>query len=68
MAFVAVPGSGGIWEYDNAATKAGGVAGVRTNSDGTQVYVSVRKTGEDLTGFANSDRGELAKTYYDARV
>ena len=56
------------WDYDNAATKYGGVAGIRTNGDGREVYVSCKRTGEDLTGFANEDRGELSKTYWDAQV
>lgn len=54
------------WEYDNAATKYDGIAGIRTNTNGTEVYVSCRKAGEDLTGFANNDRGEISKTYWDA--
>jgi|TARA_A200000159_G_scaffold64311_1_gene59516 hypothetical protein len=80
MAWVEVPGSyhavsnTHIWEYDNAATAAstyvdanGTTAnGIRsfTPPGGTaqEIYVKVRKTGE------TAERGELSKTYYDARV
>ena len=68
MAWVTVPGSATLWEYDNAATKYGGVLGIRTNTDGTECYVSCRKAGETLAGFGNVDRGELSKTYYDGQV
>jgi hypothetical protein len=71
MAFVAVTGSGGIWEYDNAATAsdtysdANGTtaSGIRsfTRPSGVteQIYVKCRKVGETTV------RGELSKTYYD---
>ncbi len=75
MAWVVVPGSNGIWEYDDAATAsdtypdANGttVAGIRSftfpDSDSTQeTYVKVRKTGETI------ERGELSKNYYDGRI
>ena len=76
MAFVAVPGSNGIWEYDNAATAAGSdtyddangtvTAGVRafTPPDGNAqyTYIRCRKAGE------TDVRGELSKNYYDARI
>jgi hypothetical protein len=75
MAWVAVPGSNGIWEYDNAASEsdtysdANGTvaAGIRSftppNGGNTQeIYIKVRKTGE------TQERGELSKNYYDARV
>lgn len=75
MAWVLVPGSNGIWEYDDAATAADTypdangttVAGIRSftppNGGNTQqTYVKVRKTGETV------ERGELAKNYYDARI
>lgn len=64
MAWVAIPNNPD-WEYDNAATNAGGVAGIRTNSNGTEVYVKCRQTGFDFTGYANQDQGEIAKTYWD---
>lgn len=74
MAFVVVPGSNGIWEYDNAATAAdtysdanGTTAnGIRTFTPpggNTQLtYVKCRKVGETTI------RGELSKNYYDARI
>ena len=76
MAFVAVPGSNGIWEYDNAATAGGSdtyddangtvTAGVRAftpNGGNTQyTYIRCRKAGETAI------RGELSKNYYDARI
>lgn len=74
MAWVVVPGSNGIWEYDNAATAsdtypdANGITtnGVRvfvTPSGATQeTYVKARKVGE------TNVRGEISKTYYDARI
>lgn len=79
MAWVDVLGSENaantcIWEYDNAATAADTypdangitVAGVRTftppNGSAQTTYVKVRKKGE------TTERGELSKTYYDARV
>lgn len=75
MAWVVVPGSGGVWEYDNAATaadtyiNANGIttAGVRTfipsNGGPSQlIYVKTRKVGETV------ERGELSKTFYDARA
>jgi len=75
MAWVDVPGSNAIWQYDNAATAADTYAdangttavGVRTftppNGGNAQAtYVKVRKKGE------TTERGELSKTYYDARI
>jgi hypothetical protein len=75
MAWVDVPGSNAIWQYDNAATAADTyadangttAAGVRTftppNGGNAQAtYVKVRKKGE------TTERGELSKTYYDARI
>ena len=75
MAWGAVPGSNGIWEYDNAATAAdtypdaNGVTvnGIRsyTPPNGGNVqetYIRTRKTGE------TTDRGELSKNYYDAKI
>ena len=71
MAWVTVPGSNGIWEYDNAGTQAGDPngtvsGGVRTftfpDGNSQQTYVSVRKAGETTV------RGELSKDYYDARI
>jgi len=65
MAWVLITGTN--WEYDNTLTTYGGVLGIRTNSDGSQVYVGVRVAGEDLSGKAIANRGELSKTYYDAQ-
>jgi hypothetical protein len=74
MAWVVVPGSKGIWEYDNTATAADTYpdangttdAGVRsytpTNGNTQYTYVKVRKAGETI------ERGELSKNYYDAKV
>ena len=75
MAWVVVPGSNGIWEYDNAATAADTYSdangtttnGIRTfippNGGNPQyTYIKARKAGETAI------RGELAKNYYDARV
>lgn len=74
MAWVAVPGSNGIWEYDNAANTsmsdtydaANGTVtnGIRAftppNGGNTQyTYIRCRKTGETIV------RGELNKNYYD---
>ena len=73
MAWVSVPGSNGIWQYDNAATAsdtysdANGTtsAGVRTftppGGNAQYTYVKVRKTGETV------ERGELSKNFYDNR-
>jgi len=74
MAFVVVPGSNNIWEYDNAATAADTyldangttTAGIRsyTPTDGNtqETYIKVRKTGETI------ERGELSKNYYDGKI
>ncbi len=74
MAWVVVPGSNGIWEYENTATAAdtyldanGTTAGgIRSytppNGNTQQTYVKVRKAGETI------ERGELSKNYYDARI
>ena len=78
MAWVTVPGSNGVWEYDNAATStypddngtvSGGIRSY-TPPGGSlqQTYLRVRKVGEDLTGNFFEDRGELNKNYYDARI
>jgi hypothetical protein len=74
MAWVVVPGSNGIWEYDDAATAsdtyldANGTtaAGIRTYvspyGNTQETYVRVRKAGE------TQERGELSKNYYDAKL
>lgn len=74
MAWVAVPGSGGIWEYENSATASDTYSdangstsnGVRTfvrpSGVTEQTYVRCRKAGE------TTERGELSKTYYDNKI
>lgn len=75
MAWVVVPGSNDIWEYDNAATPADTysdangttASGIRTfiPSSGTSTqytYVKCRKAGEIV------ERGELSKNYYDSKI
>lgn len=75
MSWVTVPGSNGIWQYENTATALdtyssanGNVTnGIRSftppNGGNTQeTYIKVRKTSE------TQERGELSKNYYDARV
>ena len=77
MAWVTVPGSNNIWEFENTATisdtypdSADGAnatisGGIRTFTfaDGNiqEIYIRCRKVGEIV------DRGELSKTYYDAQ-
>jgi len=77
MAWVTVPGSNNIWEFENTATisdtypdSADGAnvtisGGIRTFTfaDGNvqEIYIKCRKVGETV------DRGELSKTYYDAQ-
>lgn len=74
MAWIEVPGSNSIWEYDNAAT----ISDTYSDSNGTialgirsftpnggneqEVYIRCRKAGE------TAERGELSKNYYDARI
>lgn len=76
MAWVTVPGSNSVWEYDNAATASDAdcyddangtvTAGVRsytpTGGSEQKTYIKCRKAGETIV------RGELNKNYYDARV
>ena len=75
MAWVDVPGSSSIWQYENTATAAntysdsgagansafsGGVRTYTKPGGGTvKVYARVRKKGTTV------ERGELSKTYYD---
>lgn len=71
MAWVTIPGSNNVWEYDNAATAADTysdspgtiTAGVRRfdrPSGATQyTYIKCRKAGETIV------RGELNKDFYD---
>lgn len=76
MAWVVVPGSNSIWEYDNAAntslsdtyddtngTTANGIRSFTPPGGNTQeTYIRCRKAGETIV------RGELSKNYYDARI
>jgi len=74
MAWVDVPGSNAIWQYDNAGGEADTyadangttAAGVRTftptGGSAQRTYVKTRKKGETV------ERGELNKNYYDARA
>ena len=74
MAWVVVPGSNGIWEYDDAATAADTypdangttIAGIRSftpaGGNTQYTYVRVRKAGQTIA------RGELSKNYYDAKI
>ena len=75
MAWVDVPGSSSIWQYENSATAAntysdsgagansafsGGVRTYTKPGGGTvKVYARTRKKGTTV------ERGELSKTYYD---
>ena len=72
MAWVDVPGSNSVWEYENTATASNTYSdapgtysgGIRTytkpgTSDTVKTYIRCRKTGE------TTERGELSKTYYD---
>ena len=74
MAWVDVPGSGGIYEYENGATASAShykdadagstvstAAGIRTYSSlfSTQIYVRCRQKGDQV------EIGELSKTWYD---
>ena len=77
MAWVTVPWSNSIWEFENTATvsdtypdSADGAnvtisGGIRTFTfaDGNvqEIYIRCRKAGE------TTERGELSKTYYDAQ-
>ena len=77
MAWVDVPGSNSIWQYENGATisntykdSADGAnvaisGGIRTftkpGGGSTKIYIRTRKKGE------TTERGELSKTFYDAQ-
>lgn len=76
MAWVTVPGSSDIWQYDNAATVSNSDTYSDTNGTVTngirsftppggntqETYIRCRKAGETIV------RGELNKNYYDARI
>lgn len=73
MAFVLIPNNP-YWEYDNAPADPGvgspfrplwlkQTAGIRTQF-GHSVYTKVRKVGDGPT----ADRGEMSKSYWDARA
>jgi hypothetical protein len=77
MAWVDVPNSNSIWQYENTATAAntysdsgagansvfsGGIRTYTKPGGGTvKVYARTRKKGTIV------ERGELSKTYYDAQ-
>ena len=77
MAWVDVPGSNSVWQYENSATAAntysdsgagansvfsGGIRTYTKPGGGTvKVYARTRKKGTTV------ERGELSKTYYDAQ-
>jgi len=77
MAWVDVPGSNNVWQYENSATAANTYpdsgagansafsGGVRTytkpGGGTTQVYIRCRKKGTTV------ERGELSKNFYDAQ-
>ena len=77
MAWVDVPGSNSIWQYENSATithtypdSADGAnsviaSGVRTytkaDSSTVQTYIRCRTKADSV------ERGELSKTYYDGQ-
>jgi len=76
MAWVTVPGSNGIWEYDNAATisntypdSADGANSVIANGIRTYTKPDVGGTVQvyirTRKGGETKERGELSKTYYD---
>ena len=77
MAWVDVPGSNSVWQYENSATishtysdSADGAnsviaSGVRTytkaDSSTVQTYIRCRTKADSV------ERGELSKTYYDGQ-
>ena len=74
MAWVDVPGSNNIWQYENtvtasntysdaAGTYSGGIRSYTRPGTGTveQTYVRCRKKGTTV------ERGELSKNFYDAQ-
>ena len=74
MAWVDVPGSNSVWQYENSATASntypdaagtysGGIRSYTSPGTGTveQVYVRCRKKGTTV------ERGELSKNYYVAK-
>jgi len=79
MAWVTVPGSNNIWQYENTATAAdtypdsadgsnstisGGVRTYTHPSDSRTVQVYIQTRKTGET----KERGELSKTYYDGQV
>ena len=67
MAYVPIPNNSD-WEYDNAPPDPADArtelwqkqtAGVRTNSDGTEIYTQCRKITDNYV------TGELSKTFWD---
>jgi hypothetical protein len=73
MAWVTIPNNS-YWEYDNAPADPGvgspyrdlwlkQTAGIRTNSDGSQVYTKCR-----IIGTTVGTAGEISKSYWDAQT
>ena len=81
MAWVTVPGSAGIWEYENTATGADTYSGANgtyaggirsfTPFGGTlqETYARTRIVGETHLQSVGvpQERGELSKNYYDGQ-
>ena len=77
MAWVTVPGSDGVWEYDNAATISDTYA---DSADGANSVIAsgIRTytkpgTSDTVQGYIKTrkagettERGELSKTFYDS--
>ena len=70
MAWVNIPNNPN-WQYDNSPPDPGGAetrlwqqqtGGIRTGHNGHEVYTRVRKVGDP-----NESRGEISKTFWDAR-
>lgn len=77
MAWVTVPGSNSIWEYDNAATvsdtypdSADGANSTISGGIRTYTYPSDSRTVETYIKTRKAgetkERGELSKTFYDS--
>ena len=64
MAFTPIIMSDGnphpYWEYDNADTTLGAVAGIRQSRTGFEVYTKTRRIGS-----TKDTMGELSKSFWD---
>ena len=76
MAYVTVPGSNSIWQYDNAATASNtysdSAAGAKNSAFSGGVRTYTKPGGGTVKVYARTrkkgettERGELSKTYYD---